>query len=332
MSSPSSAAVGSLAAMPARVLSPAEWPQVEALFGDVFGHVLPRALTQWKYAPSRGLSIGVADPAHPDRLVAHCGLMFREVLAFGQQVQAAQLTDLMVTARARGPMLRQGSPFAKVVGHALAQLGTAHNPRNADRLSFGFPSARAMRLAEHLGLVREIDQVHELVWTPAPGAVPELVEADSDRLRSDLDGLWADMRKDLTDALVGVRNADYFVPRYLHHPTRHYRVHLLRGTGGRPVAAFALRAEDGRFELADWVGSLAGVPALLDAARAATAAASCQALTTWITEGFLAVMSVGASRQHATEFRIICRGDLPADLWQRQHLRWWLTPGDTDYR
>ena len=101
---------------------------------------MPRALTAWKYGPGRGLSIGVdaqaddtdsgqGEPPAAPRLLAHCGLMFRDVMAFGQPIQAAQLVDLMVAPHARGRLLRHGSPFAKVVGHALAQLGTAVNPQ-----------------------------------------------------------------------------------------------------------------------------------------------------------------------------------------------------------
>lgn len=321
-----------LAAMPAHVLTSDQWPQVEALFLDVFGHVLARELTHWKYGPGRGLSIGVADPADPTQLVAHCGLMFREVLAMGQPVQVAQLTDLMVTPRVRGQMLRHGSPFAKVVAQALALLGTAHNARNPDRLSFGFPSARAMRLAEHLGLVREIDQVHELAWTPLAGPLPVLVEADSPALRDELNRLWSAMRVDLADALVGVRDACYLIPRFLGHPTRRYQVYLVRGADGHASAALMLRQEDGRIELSDWVGPLGAVPDMLRAARAVTAAANSSQLTTWITQGHLGRLAVDHHHQQATEFRIICRADLPAALWQLHHRRWWLTPGDTDYR
>lgn len=196
-----------------RLLQESDWPQVEALFANVFGHALPRPLTAWKYAAGRGLSIGMShgvatdgpavaqapvpgnapgsvgsDPDSP--LLAHCGLVFREVLAFGQPIQAAQLVDLMVAPAARGRLVRQASPFAQVVGHALAQLGSDRNPRNPDRVAFGFPSQRAMRLAEHLGLVREIDQVHELSWSPLPGPLPQALDGDDADLLPVVDALW----------------------------------------------------------------------------------------------------------------------------------------------
>ncbi len=318
----------------AELLSPAQWPLVEALFKQVFGHALPRELTQWKYAPGRGLSIGVlADHSSPTpRLAAHCGLMLRDLSAFGEPVRAAQLTDLMVAPQDRGRLLRMGSPFAKVVGHALAQLGSATNPGNPDRLTFGFPSARAMRLAERLGLVREIDQVHEVCWTPAPGPLPQAVETADRAIAGIVDHLWSLMRQDLADALIGVRDANYFLGRYLHHPTRKYQLHLVRSSQGSPLAVFALRRDENRVELSDWVAPLATIPDMLSAARAVSWAESGTTLTSWITQGFVERLAVDAASHGPTEFRIICRGDLPAALWQRHHHRWWLTPGDTDYR
>lgn len=330
-------------ASPPRVLTSDDWPQVERLFEDVFGHALPRALTAWKYGPGRGLSIGVdapagdtdagsGEPPAAPPLLAHCGVMFRDVLAFGQPIQAAQLVDLMVAPHARGRLLRQGSPFAKVVGHALAQLGTPINPHNPDRVAFGFPSARAMKLAEHLQLVREVDRVHEVSWPPLQGPMPEPVLAADPVLRAMVDHMWSHMQRDLRDALVGVRSADHFFPRYLQHPTLRYQVYLVRSGGGAPLATMALRQDGDRLELADWVAPLLFVPRLVRAARAVAAAQSASVLTTWMTSGFAGQLAPESAVQRETEFRIICRGDLPSSLWHRQHHRWWLTPGDTDYR
>jgi hypothetical protein len=330
-------------ASPPRVLTGRDWPLVERLFEHVFGHPLPRALTAWKYGPGRGLSIGVdaqaddtdsgqGEPPAAPRLLAHCGLMFRDVMAFGQPIQAAQLVDLMVAPHARGRLLRHGSPFAKVVGHALAQLGTAVNPHNPERVAFGFPSARAMKLAEHLQLVREVDRVHEVCWPPLQGPLPEPVLAADPLLHAMVDHMWSHMQRDLRDALVGVRRADYFFPRYLQHPTLQYQVHVVRSGSGTPLAVMALRPDGDRLELADWVAPLLFVPLVVRAAQAVAAAQSLSALTTWMTAGFAARLAPESAVLRETEFRIICRGDLPPALWDRHHHRWWLTPGDTDYR
>lgn len=340
------------------MLEEADWPQVEALFAEVFGHALPRPLTAWKYAPGRGLSIGMSagratndsavDRASgPDRelglegsegsdsgspLLAHCGLVFREVLAFGRPIQAAQLVDLMVAPSARGRLLRQASPFAQVVGHALAQLGTERNPRNPDRVAFGFPSQRAMRLAEHLGLVREIDQVHELSWSPLPGPLPQALDGDDADLLPVVDALWHHMRLSLADALVGVRDASHLVQRFVRHPTLRYGLHLVRSDAGAPQGVLVVRREGDRLELTDWIAPLALVPRVLQAARALAAAESAAVLVSWMTSGFVDRLAADALAQRPTEFRIICRADLPDALRQRQQQRWWLTAGDTDYR
>lgn len=315
----------------AGLLGPSDWPLVEELFADVFGHPLQRQLTDWKYGPGRGLSIGVRSDDGRS-LTAHCGLMFRDVVDQGRIVRAAQFADLMVRRQQRGQLLRMGSPFAKVVGHAMSLLGSAANPGNPQRLTFGFPSARAMKLAEHLGLVREVDHVHELSWLPLPAAVPARVTEPSADLVGVVDRLWADMLRDLSGSLVGVRDSAWFLPRFLQHPARDYQVHLVRGGGGQPLALFALRQEGERMALIDWVGPLLALPTMLAGARAATAAAGLPVLCTWMTQGHVDRLAIDIIGRQLTEFRIICRGDLDAEAWSRQQGRWWLTPGDTDYR
>lgn len=320
---------------PAVLLGETQWPALEQLFGQVFGHALDRRLTAWKYGPGRGLSVAVLDGSNPDapRAIAHCGLMFRDILVQGAAARAAQITDLMVAPQERGRLSRQASPFARVVRLALEQLGTELNPGNPEHIVYGFPSGRAMRLGEHLGLFREIDQVHELRWQPRVARLPSRIDTAGPELREAVDRLWAAMRQDLSTALVGVRDADYFSARYLQHPTQRYIVCIVRSRWlGRPQAVLALRSTEQGLELSDWVAPLRHLPVVVEAARAMAAELASPVLFTWMTRRWLDRLAPDAQWMRPTEFRILCRADTPdaqLDAW-RDH--WWLTPGDTDYR
>ena len=319
----------------AEVLPEATWPLMEQLFAQVFGHPIDRALTAWKYGPGRGLCIAVVDHSQPDvpRAIAHCGLMFRDLLLQGRPVRGAQITDLMVAPDQRGRLLRGGSPFARAVTFALGELGGPANPGNPARFVYGFPSERAMRLGEHLGLFREIDQTHEVAWAARPGVLPEALEGSGQRWSRTIDRLWQRMGVDLCQALVGVRDGAWFLARYLRHPTRRYQVHLVRSPWLRdPVGVFAVREEGGRLELSDWVAPLAHTADVIAAARAIAWRQGRVPLATWMTRRFVPLLAPQAQSVQALQFRILCRGDThQADL-DRWRDRWWLTPGDTDYR
>ena len=317
------------------VLGEAQWPLLETLFRESFGHPLDRGLLRWKYGAGRGLAAAVVDHSNPlePRAVAHCGLIARRALVFGRPTQVAQMADLMVTPDERGRMLRQGSPFAKAVSFAFSHLGTEANPGNPDRVIYGFPSARSMRLGEHLDLVREVDQMHELTWTPRAGRLPARVASNDRTLGSVVDTLWRRMSHDLRDRIVCVRDGRYFVERYLQHPTQTYLVFLLRSPVlGVPQAVLALREADGRLELSDWVAPLHRVDDMIGAARAVAAQRGASQLATWMASGPLPLLARTADRCSLLEFRIPCPADVSAEQRGRLQGRWWLTPGDTDYR
>jgi hypothetical protein len=317
------------------VLDVAGWTLVEQLFARVFGHAIDRRETHWKYDAPQGLSLALLDDEGTGqaRAIAHCGLMFREVLMQGQPIRAAQFTDLMVDPLARHAFNRHGSAFAKIIASAIELLGSSHNPGNPDRIFYGFPSGRAMRLGERLGHFREVDQLHELHWTPAHGPLPTLIETPGPRVERAVNRLWQEMRYDLREGVIGVRDADWFLSRFLRHPTRQYHVHLLESDDElHPRAIFALKETGHGIELSDWVAPLRETQAMIQSARAQAAALRGTTLYTWITRNYLGLLDASAQRVEPTQFRVPCRGDSTEAEVARISNRWWLTPGDTDYR
>lgn len=316
------------------VLSEDRWPLLEALFQRVFGQTLERELTRWKYGGGRGLAVAVVESgASGERAVAHCGLMWRDILRFGRPARAAQLVDLMVDPGSRGALVRASSPFARVIAATYRELDREGDARRP--FAFGFPSDRAMRLGERLRTFCEVDHIVEYEWPAAAGALPERVTADTaPGISRRLDRLWRGMRAELSRSIVGDRRAGYFIQRYLHHPTRRYEVYLVRSRWlGVARAVFVLRRHaDRRVELCDWVARRADVAAMIGAARAAAAADGAGSLFAWITHSHRHWLEgTGDASSKLLEFRIMCRADIPPDEIERCRGRWWLTAGDTDY-
>lgn len=320
----------------AQLLTPREWPLLEALFREVFGHVLDRNLTRWKYGDRRGISVALIedDPQGSARAVAHCGVMFRSILAHGRPVRAGQLADLMVAPGDRGRGARLTSPYAQVMALALEQLESPGDRQRSEPIVFGFPSERAMRLSERLGFYGEVDRIHELRWSARPGPPAARVEVATPAALAAVDVLWHAMRADLADALVGVRDGAYFMRRYLEHPTQRYQVYLARSRWwGRPLAAFALRHIEGRLELSDWVAPLSATAQVIDAARAVAAAHPGRPeVSTWSTNRHRAMLAATAQRVEPLPIRIPGCVDAAMKTFESHRDRWWLTPGDTDYR
>lgn len=312
-------------------LDAAAQPAFQALFAEVFGNPLSPAMRQWKYGDGHGLSIGAWQE---QRLVAHCGIFYRDVLVGGVARRIGQLGDLMAAADKAGGLARRNSPFFRLIRAVLAQLA---GPDNPDSLAFGFPSERAMRLGERLGVFASIDQMVELQFPAQPASWladrrRQLLAADADFMRL-ADGLWAAMAADLGDAMVGVRDGAYLSRRYFAHPEHQYRLVEVRPfLSAKPLGLIVLRALGGGWELSDLLGPLEHLPRLLRAAQAEVAALGGHGFALWLTEAYARRYAHLASSCQPLEFRIMANPLGSAELRQRFDRRWWLTSGDTDYR
>lgn len=305
---------------------------IRPLFSRVFKADLPDSLLAWKYGDGRGRSYGAF--TEEGELVAHCGLFYRQTLAEGVFCRIAQLGDLMALPGRHGGVSRGRSPFALLIQQVLADLPAADNP---DALAFGFPSDRAMRLGEHLGLFAAIDQVWELQFSPLPlrsGAdhCSELDPADRSATRI-ADRLWRQMAKDLGGDLIGVRDGSYLRHRYGSHPQYRYRLHLVCSRWlRRPVGLLVTRLDGEQCELLDLIAPRPAMERLLVAARQQLASWGGTTLKLWLTGRHAALLQHQADHAVPLEFRIMANPFSSGNRPQRFAGRWWLTSGDTDYR
>lgn len=311
-----------------RRLSEAELSLLQPLFATVFKSSISLDLLRWKYANGRGEAWTAWQK---DRLVMHCGVCFREVLMGGQLVRAAQLTDLMAFPKATG-LSRAQSPFAELMRTLLKSLPSPHNP---DGIAFGFPSDRAMRLGEHLGVYRAVGRIALLNFTPRndKGLRFRIVTRLDERLRALVDALWEEMAADLRAAVIGVRNAAAIERRYLAYPEKQYVLLLVESRWlRRPLGMAMIRQDASRPELLDIVAPRNTMPNVISGARAWLSAIGGIELTWLLAEPYAATLAECAASCIPSEFRIMANPFSPAAATLELENRWWLTGGDTDYR
>lgn len=305
-------------------------PRLAALFEQVFRTPIAPEMLQWKYAEGRGQCVGVLEEG---RLLAHCGLTFRRALVEGRPVRVAQLGDLMATGSKPGGLSREQSAFFMLLRKVFDNLP---GPGNPEGVAYGFPSARAMRLAQRLELVLDVDRMYELHYAPlrSRGAV-RVVEVDpfAAGFGPLVARCWKRMAAGLGHGLVGVRDAEHLRWRYARHPVHRYRFFALRRRWAfRPLAMAICRAESPQWELMDLVAHPDDMALALQALQAHMSAMGAEDLMLWLTRSHARRLGEGALSAEPLQFHIIANPASCAGNPERFRDQWWLTAGDTDYR
>ena len=304
---------------------PKDFDDVAVLFQDVFGHPLSRALWDWKYGSSRGNAVLVRSEG---QVVAHYGGMYRDILLCGKPDRVAQIGDVMVQSSERGVLTRNGPFF--LIGTSWPEV---YGPRG-----FGFPNARAMRVAEKMGLYTKAGQMAQVRWQPSlPRArlrsrvrtVARGNAADGARV----DALWATMAGDLRESIVGVRDWAYLERRYFSHPHNHYEVLLISARlSGKPLGVVVLRRLDDACELLDVIAPLAHFETVIDQARRLTGRWGLPSLYAWTSNRHLPLFVACGGAEEPLNV-LIPTSSWTADPQSELFVgKWWLMSGDTDFR
>jgi SAM-dependent methyltransferase len=305
--------------------------QFQELFRRVFKEEMAADYWSWKYAAGRGDAIGAW---REGRLVGHYGGLRREILFRGQAATAVQSCDVMADAKERGGMTRKGPFFLAATTFFERYIGYGKKYL----IGFGFPNARAMRVAAHLGFYQPVDRISQIRW---PGCGERfswrnralLVTLDAGpEVQEQLNLLWRQMAADLPESLVGVRDWAYLRRRYLCCPGKAYQIILIRRRFlGTPCGAFVVRNEGSELLLLDIIAPLANFAELLHHARRLVAKFGLETLRAWITCSHSGPFQVEGGETVETEVVI------PAQIWSAGpelaefRDRWWLTAGDTDF-
>ena len=304
--------------------TPSDQPALLRLFEQVFGAQMPTAEWAWKYPAIGGLSLLARRDTD---VVAHYGGQPRRLLGLGAPLSAVQVSDIMVDASGRGALARRGL-FAHIAS-AFTEAVTL--PRGEHAFVFGFPSPRASRLGELLGLYARMDQLHCASWEareerPSGRALSLAV------LHRQADALWQQQAAALAAAhLLGVRDGAWVSRRYLSHPSGAYRAWSLGSRWWRRTQAVAVYREHAdALELLDLLGAPTGYPALIEALRALAGRRGKARLFTWATNAVLLGLPPSAEKTPLLTVNLAgprCHAQA-ACFGQRC----WMMAGDTDYR
>jgi hypothetical protein len=307
-----------------------DFEHFSVFFEKVFERQLSRVLWSWKYGEGLGVNVAAWKGG---QLIAHYGGKYRKVIAFGEEITAVQVCDVMVSPEERGIMTKTGAMYTVTATFLELYQGIGDIP-----LSFGFPNWRAMKLGLRLGFYAKVGEIREVRW---PNLAPRLHMASFVRnLRPEskadgkiIDDLWSQMVENMKEAVIGKRNWEYIKNRYLEHPERAYRILLVRARMlGTVMGALVLQPEEENLILMDWIGPLKNIPELTLQARRLAGQWGYKEVYGWISHQYVSVMNLRS---------IVIRDPLvsiPANAWVPQRYlpeqlqdRWWLTMGDTDF-
>jgi FkbM family methyltransferase len=327
------------AGMPAEAVTKTKWQlrwasihdqnALLSLFTTAFGQPMQSSLWAWKYAElyRQGILAHIAG-----RAIAYYGGIPRSFWQHEKEMKAVQICDVMVAPEVRGIMTRRGAFALTAKTFLCAQTG-ANKPC---RLAFGFPSGRAARLGERLGMYARGDTFFEASWTTGPAErLPFWLKTEPlhQGNLAVLDKLWQDMRQSMADYVLPRKDADFFRWRYLEHPLNTYHIYLVSWRwSNKPIGAVVLRDHDvsrGQ-ELMDFVGRPDAFELLLRAALNIARQANRPRVFGWMTTRVIAMLPSPSAQFEISGVYI----DPPAlkEMVEQHHDRWWFLGGDTDFR
>ncbi|MCX7109491.1 MAG: GNAT family N-acetyltransferase [Proteobacteria bacterium] len=307
---------------------PADEAELLALFRRAFGTDMPAALWRWKYA---GLDTPGALARRDGRAVAFYGGIPRTVSLFGSPATAVQIGDVMVDPAERGVLTRRG-PFFLAASHYLRHcVGEGRT----FPLAFGFPSQRAYRLGERLGLYAKVGEIMRVEW-PALQTWPSLLLRTrpwASGMAAAADRLWLEMAAALSREIVGVRDFAYLKRRYLEHPALNYKVFGVSSRlSAKPFGIIVVREEGEELLWVDVVAPPERIAALVTIVRRLATDLGKPKAYTWITAQNAALFAGESGVVSPTEIVIPALDWNPAFSAAELADHWWLMAGDTDFR
>jgi hypothetical protein len=299
------------------------------LFLAAFGHEMLPELWRWKYQGIDTLGTLLRDNGE---VVAFYGAMPRAIHLFGSPTTAVQIGDVMVHPEQRGTLSRKGR-FFQVATHFLER---SVGQNQTFPIAFGFPSERAYRLSVHLGLYDKVGELMQVSW-PALQARPSYKFRM--KLLNPINGviivnrLWQKMAEALRDQVLGVRDWDYVQHRYLQHPTLDYKLYSVSSRlTGVPIGIIVISILDDSVELVDLIAQPEHISTLVHFLRRLTWSLGKSRAFTWITTQNTSLFANDIGEITATGIIIPHNCWTPGIPANELLDRWWLMPGDTDFR
>ncbi|MCK5717255.1 MAG: GNAT family N-acetyltransferase [Thiomargarita sp.] len=298
------------------------------LFSDVFPPPkMTEAHWEWKYKEGLGIAAW-----RDGKMIAHYGSVLRDIRYFGHAQMAAQITDVMVLEEERGLLTRKGAFFLTTATFLENYMGYGAQTY----LGYGFPTQRAMKIAERLNLYAPVGKMVELHWEASTAKphlwtrIRHLSPQDLNKNKDIINTLWHDMASCFTDSIIGVRDWKYVQHRYLSHPYKQYELLLItQRFTGQPLAIIVIARQDDTCHIRDFIGNIAHLPEVIKHIRRLAKNWALKHVNLWITENFVTVFP--KAEQRDLEIQI------PHNIWSpgvpvaEVDGHWWLMGGDTDF-
>lgn len=313
--------------------------EVADLFEKSFNVDFDEELWNWKYVQGDGKCV-VARLNKQSEIVAHYGGAPRKISYFGDASMAIQPCDVMVHPSIR-KQYGKGSLFFEVAATFLErEIGNTVN----HLLGFGFPNQKTMNISKRLGLYEKTDDFIEIVYPASlssedneqnQAAIVDFDPADA-ASREELNSLWAAMKDDYKDGIIGVRDAEYIQHRYVNHPfskTQQYRCVMIREGDSMDALAFAvLKDHDGGKLVMDLVCPVAAMkPAISILKQELNKIEGGAVLRLWVTSSGQEKVSTADSIVNELGIEIPCNSWNPGPRAEVLYGAWWLTAGDMDF-
>ncbi len=298
------------------------------LFQKVFGHTINTAYWNWKYPSSveNQTLVGIAD----GQLVAHYGIMSRQLKIDGKCITAAQVGDVMVDPDCRGGLGK--SIFTMMAKHTMKQMAPDEElpyGRNAYCVGFGFPHGRKMKLAARMALYQDRGALNE-VLIKASGqhsensSDVEAFQSADERFRVCWEAAWQAMQSASPGICLINRNWQYLLSRYWFHPAKKYQFARV----GEAVVVFQLETVS-RLRILDYLGPLDG---FVDTIRLLLTAFNRSEAICWIIQWQMEKLQDDGNIELINNSASLAVLFSENGQWsQYSEYPWWVTMGDTDF-
>ncbi len=253
-----------------------------ALYEKVFKKKISLAFWHWKYRPY-GMNYRGICAISKGKIIGHYNGMARKILFFGEEKMAVAIGDTMLAPEARGS-LKHNSPF-----YSMSKIFTEMTlgPKKKFSLAYGFPLKRVMRLAERIGLYTKVDSMTEVSWNISEYKSNEALKISAythiEPHNYILNNLWEQMAIDFRENIIGARDKNYILHRYLTHPVFQYATYLIFDTKDEVKAFIALKLEGNSVTLMDIVAKKENFGNAINGALALCKSNDINYLKCWIT-------------------------------------------------
>lgn len=244
------------------------------LFNTVFDRKMTIEEWNWKYRKNRGAEVYASVAVtSSNEIVAHYGGLPQKAMYHQKEIKAIAIADVMVHPSFRGTKL-----FKKI-----AELLPDASAPDGFMLGYGFPTARAMRLPEILGVYEKVEDVGESVKevkriNNGVRFIYKLFPLSFDDER--IDALWDSLKQQIK--LSVIRNRSYLKWRYKEHPFYTYELWGIRRRWQQKLTGFVVVRRDGdNLLLIDFLCPLDQLAAVFQKIENYALTSGCKGLRLW---------------------------------------------------